>query len=192
VIVAPVSPTKGRAPFKVECSAQVEGDYSGVQWIMGTNVLSTNLDFAWMFEEPIQTELRLVVFPKEPGAANLERAIPITITPPLPFWMKWVVVGFIVMASGGIAIRRLWPERLLGDVAWQYSGRSGQTSLGGHVLKLAELQIPGWQPALTYVLRNKNGHRILSENGLEVELSHKKTFRLEGVTFTYLNEAEAL
>lgn len=190
VITGSVSPAKGRAPLQIKCDAQVAGDYAKVQWRIGTNMLSTNISFATILHAPVQAEIRLVVFPKELGAATVEKVFPVSIKAPMPIWMVWTPVALLAAVAGWLVVRKLRPAHLLGELAWQYAGRTGQTKLTGSVLKLAELQIPGWQPSCAYLLRNKNGHHIFSENGVEMELSHKKTVRLEGVTFTYLNEAD--
>ena len=190
VVCASVSPAKGRAPVAARFDAQVSGDYSGVQWMIGTNLISTNLNFATILREPVQLEIRLLVFPKELGAVPVEKVFPVSITAPMPMWKVWTPVALLAVVAGWLVVRKLRPDALLGELAWQYAGRTGQTRLTGSVLKLAELQIPGWQPSRAYSLRNKNGHQVFSENGVEMELTHKKTFRLEGVTFTYLNEAD--
>lgn len=190
VTAASVSPAKGRAPLRIKCDAQVAGDYAELQWRIGTNMLSTNISFATILHAPVQAEIRLVVFPKELGAATVEKVFPVSIKAPTPMWMVWTPVALLAAVAGWLVVRKLRPAPLLGELAWQYAGRTGKMKLAGSILKLAELQIPGWQPSCAYLLRNKNGHRVFSENGVEMELSHKKTFRLEGVTFTYLNEAD--
>ena len=183
------APTNGRAPLRCDFAASAKGDFSGVRWLVAGQIVSTNLSFVYSFNVATQAEVTFLVLPKEPGAAAISKVVRVSVSRPVPAWLKWLPAILAVCVAGRFLARRLCPKPLLGELQWEFAGQRGRMRLSGAHFGISDLNIPGWKPAKSYVIRNRQGHRIIADGVVELELSHKKNFRLEGVSFTYLNEA---
>jgi PKD repeat protein len=178
--------TSGTIPFTTELSAEAEGDYAKIIWTLPDGSTKEGESLSYEVSTAGDGNVTVKVIPKDPAHETPSESITISAKEPTPAWVWWLIAAVPIVILLAVLLAKMKPKPVYGRLSWISEGGDGSQFLKGTEVDLAsDLEIEGWEPEKTYLLRNKGGMKLYAD-GQEIQsLQGQDTFELEGVEFTY-------
>jgi PKD repeat protein len=184
-----VSPMSGKYPLEVECKDKTKGVVVGRTWDFGDGTSAKDENpVKHTYTKAGQYRVNLTIRNAAGREASLAKPVFVTVKAPLPAWIKWVVIGGVLLAILLVVFLKIKPESVSGFLAWEFNGQKGKAELYGTKFSFSELKIAGWEPKKQYSIRKKGDVKLYSDNVESKTLDKRKQFNLDGASFTYTND----
>lgn len=162
--------TQGTVPLTVNFRATATGDFTKARWSFGDGLTAFGTNTTHTFTNPSSYQVLLVLEPSDrnhrcPQAGLLVEAYPASMSWPVP-----AAAGALALAGlAGLARkRRLRP--LFGTLWCELRGQKTPVSLTGKELCLNALNLPAWNPAQEYIIRNRGTIHVCGQDGSKRDL----------------------
>lgn|GEM_PF-2267222 len=182
------SNSRGRIPFEIELSAEIEGDYESLTWTLpGGETISDREEITIFLDQPGKHTVELTVVGM--GASPEVETSSVQIQAKLPL-SKWITVGVplilgILILTGSIltVLRRLRDRELSGTViVRKKNGAESRHVLEGREFSLEPHGAPGY--AIRYV--HESGAELFRKNRRIKPLRPGKQEQAGAITLRYL------